>query len=133
VYINCDRCVLITIRDNWSMICTNEVVTHESKHLYIKYAVLILFILSLLGCIEHFIYMWQCKSESRAIRNPPRANRNSSLSWEKPVFRFTLVLIQCISEFGFLLGQFKISRFELGRFRMKTAQKIFFTTITVNL
>jgi hypothetical protein len=29
------------------MICTNEVVTHESKHLYIKYVVLILFILSL--------------------------------------------------------------------------------------
>ena len=46
------------------MICTNEVMKHESKHLYVivhficvKYVVLILFILSLLGCIEYFIYV----------------------------------------------------------------------------
>ena len=62
--------------------------------------------------------MLQGKSESRAIRNPPRANRNSSLSLEKPEFRITLILIQCKSEFEFLLGQIKISRFELGRFRI---------------
>ena len=67
-------------------------------------------------CIITVMYMLQGKSESRAIRNPPRANQNSSLSLEKPDFRITLILNQCKSEFGFLLGQIKISRFELGRF-----------------